>query len=230
MRQFDLTDRSEHESANTFWVESRLPNNIFNFLGHVDRARFWLLFSVSLMLTIETGCSGKKQPLNDKGAAGAILVGSAIVGEGGDSAAINVVLGSKSGPVGTAFSLGLTNQDQGHPASILLLEPNVPVKPSTLLVSRVTLANVKGFVQFFGPVQQGISKAIVDSIADKLIPEEKAEELVMIVAAFCHPDAGDDAKLFQNNYDATKAALKQAMAGGPTVQEIEKIRRKKPQK
>ena len=68
---------------------------------------------------------------------------------------------------------------------------------------------------------------MVDSIAEKIIPAEKAEELVVIVDVFIHAQAEDKAKLFQNNYEATKAALKRAMSSEPSVEDVERVRRKK---
>jgi formaldehyde-activating enzyme len=44
---------------------------------------------------------------------------------------------------------------------------------------------------------------------------------------FVHAGAEDKAKLFKNNYEAAKAALKRAMAGEPTVEAVEKVRRTK---
>jgi 5,6,7,8-tetrahydromethanopterin hydro-lyase len=141
-------------------------------------------------------------------------------------AAVDLIIGDKAGPGGVAFSTGLASQRQGHPSTIAVLQPNVAVKPSTLLVSRVTLTGVKSSVHFFDPVQQGVARAVTDAVADKVIAREKAEDLVVVVSVFIHAEAEDKAKLFQNNYEATKSALKRAMAGEPSAADVEKIRRK----
>src|SRR5262245_56588746 len=115
------------------------------------------------LLAMFSGCNRGAQPVSvDKGAAHSVWVGTAIVGEGNELAAVDVVIGDKAGPAGTAFASGLANQRQGHPATVVVLQPNVAVKPSTLLVTRVTLTGEKASVQFFDPVQQGVSRAVVD--------------------------------------------------------------------
>lgn len=173
------------------------------------------------------GCSRDNSTARtEKTSATSLWVGEAIAGEGDEMAGVELIVGDKTGPVGVAFSTGLASQRQGHPSTIVVLQPNVAVKPSTLLVSRVTLAGGKPSLHFFDPVQQGVARAITDSVADKVIGLEKAEDLVVIVSVFIHPDAQDWAKLLQNNYEATKLALKRAMAGEPSAAHVEKVLRK----
>lgn len=173
------------------------------------------------------GCSGDKPAANaEKASAANLWVGEAVAGEGNEMAAVDLIIGDKAGPGGVAFATGLASQRQGHPSTIVVLQPNLAVKPSTLLVSRVTLAGVKSSVLFFDPVQQGVARAIADAVTDKVIAGEKAEDLVVIVSVFIHPEAEDAAKLFRNNYEATKLALKRAMAGQPSAADVERTRRK----
>ena len=152
--------------------------------------------------------------------------GSAVAGDGNELAAVDVIVGDKAGPAGAAFAAGLASQRPGHPAVVAVLQPNVAVKPSTLLVTRVTLTGEKGSVQFFDPVQQGVARAVVDSVAENVIAGDKAEELVIVMTVFVHTRAEDKAKLFKNYYEAAKAALKRAMAGEPSAEAVEKVRRK----
>lgn len=174
-----------------------------------------------------SGCSREKPADSaEKAPAPNFWVGEAVAGEGNEMVAVDLIIGDKAGPSGVAFTTGLASQRQGHPSTIAVLQPNAAVKPSTLLVSRVTLTGVKSSVHFFDPVQQGVARAIADAVADKVIAREKADELVVIVSVFIHPEAEDKSKLFQNNYEATKLALKRAMAGEPSVSDLEKIRRK----
>ncbi|MDO8055955.1 MAG: formaldehyde-activating enzyme, partial [Candidatus Hermodarchaeota archaeon] len=42
------------------------------------------------------------------------LVGEALVGKGAEIAHIDLLIGEKSGPVGTAFAQGMTNVSHGH--------------------------------------------------------------------------------------------------------------------
>ena len=43
-----------------------------------------------------------------------MLVGEALFGEGDEIAHIDLLIGSKDGPVATAFANGLANTSQGH--------------------------------------------------------------------------------------------------------------------
>jgi 5,6,7,8-tetrahydromethanopterin hydro-lyase len=109
---------------------------------------------------------------------------------------------------------------------IAVLQPNLAVKPSTLLVSRVTLTGEKSSVQFFGPVQQGVARAVADAVADNVIARDRSEDFVIIVSVFIHSRAEDKDKLFANNYEATKLALKRAMASEPSTADVERVRQK----
>ena len=52
------------------------------------------------------------------------------------------------------------------------------------------------------------------------VTREEAEALVCICGIFIHPEAADNKKIFDFNYEATKLAVKNAMTGQPTVDEM----------
>lgn len=147
-------------------------------------------------------------------------VGEGLAGDGNEVAHIDLVIGSKSGPAGLAFVQALANQSKGHSSLLAVLEPNLAVKPSTVMITKVTIAGAKQAMQMFGPAQFAVAKAVADSVADGVINKEEAEDLVIICGVFIHWDASDDKKIYQFNYDATKLAILNAMTGKPTVQEM----------
>ncbi len=51
-------------------------------------------------------------------------VGEALVGEGNEVAHIDLLIGSKDGPVGAAFAQALADQKMGHSNLLAVLEPN----------------------------------------------------------------------------------------------------------
>ncbi len=51
--------------------------------------------------------------------------GEALVGDGKEIAHIDLMIGSKDGPVGTAFANALATQSAGHTNLLAVLEPNV---------------------------------------------------------------------------------------------------------
>ena len=97
-------------------------------------------------------------------------IGEALTGDGNEIAHIDLMIGSKNGPVGTAFANALANQSEGHTNLLAVLAPNVAVKPATVMVTKVTIKGMKQAVQMFGPAQAAVAKAVADSVADGVIP------------------------------------------------------------
>jgi len=149
-----------------------------------------------------------------------LLVGEALVGDGNEVAHIDLLIGSKTGPAGAAFASALATQSDGHSNLLAVLTPNLAVKPSTILITKVTIKGMKQVVQMFGPAQYAVAKAVADSVADGTIPQDKAEDLVILCGVFIHPAAEDNAKILKYNYEATKLSIQRAMKGQPSVSEV----------
>ena len=149
-----------------------------------------------------------------------MYVGEALVGDGNEIAHIDLMIGSKDGPVGLAFANALANQSNGHTNLLAVLTPNVAVKPSTVMITKVTIKGMKQAVQMFGPAQFAVAKAVADSVADGVIPKDQAENLVIVCGVFIHPAASDDKKIYEYNYQATKDSIKNALGGLPTAQQM----------
>ena len=62
--------------------------------------------------------------------------------------------------------------------------------------------------------------AVADAVAENIIPKSKAEELVIVCGVFIHWQAADDKKIYDYNYEATKQAIKNAMEGKPSADEM----------
>jgi 5,6,7,8-tetrahydromethanopterin hydro-lyase len=149
-----------------------------------------------------------------------MFVGEALAGEGNEIAHIDLLIGDKDGPVGTAFANALARQSDGHSNLLAVLAPNLAVKPSTVMITKVTIKGMRQAVQMFGPAQAAVGKAIADSVADGVIPQDQAEDLVCVCGVFIHPEAADDKKIYEFNHEATKMAVKNAMEGKPTAGEM----------
>jgi len=145
------------------------------------------------------------------------LVGEALIGKEPEIAHIDLIIGDKQGPVATAFASGLTQLSAGHTPLLGVIRPNLPPKPSTLIVPKVTVKNMEQAAQIFGPAQMAVAKAVADAVAEGVIPKDKAEELLVIVSVFIHPQARDYDAIYRYNYGATKLAIERAMAGFPDV-------------
>jgi len=150
----------------------------------------------------------------------AYMIGEALVGEGNEVAHIDLLIGDKNGPVGEAFASGMSNLSVGHTPLLAVIRPNLPPKPHTLLVPKVTIKNTEDIGKIFGPAQAAVAKAVADAMEEGIIPKEKADEWVIIASVFVHPQATDFRKIYHYNYSATKLALKRALAKYPTLEKI----------
>ena len=149
-----------------------------------------------------------------------MYIGEALAGEGNEIAHIDLLIGSKDGPVGNAFANALATQSEGHTNLLAVLTPNLAVKPATVMITKVTIKGMRQAVQMFGPAQAAVAKAVADSVAAGVIPADQAEQLVIVCGVFIHPAAADDKKIYDYNYEATKMAISNAMTGKPTAAEM----------
>ena len=149
-----------------------------------------------------------------------LATGEALVGEGNEVAHIDLLLGSKSGPVGEAFAHAFVNESEGHTNLLAVVTPNLPAKPDTVISNKVTIKGAKQAVQLFGPAQAAVSRAVVDSVAEGVIPRDQVDDLVLVVGVFIHWEADDDQKIYDYNYEATKLSIVRAMKGEPSASEM----------
>jgi 5,6,7,8-tetrahydromethanopterin hydro-lyase len=149
-----------------------------------------------------------------------MFIGEALVGDGNEVAHIDLLIGSKDGPVGTAFANALVSQSKGHTNLLAVVTPNVPCKPATVLITKFTMEHLSQAVQMFGPAQSAVARAVVDCVVDGTIPKDQAENLVIVCGVFIHKAAADNNKIYDYNYEATKLSIKRAMKSEPKIDEI----------
>lgn len=149
-----------------------------------------------------------------------MYIGEALAGEGNEIAHIDLLIGSKDGPVGTAFANALSDQKHGHSNLLAVLAPNLLCKPATVLITKVTIKGAVQAVQMFGPAQASVAKAVTDCVVSGVIPKDQVESLVIVCGVFIHWEAKDDNKIYQYNYEATKLAIQRAMKSEPKIEEI----------
>ncbi len=152
--------------------------------------------------------------------ASTLLVGESLVGEGDEVAHVDVLIGSKGGPVGEAFANALVNQKEGHTNLLAIVAPNLPAKPDTIMSNKVTIKGAIQAVQMFGPAQAAVARGVVDSVREGVISEGDVDDLCIICGVFIHWDAKDDKKIFDYNYQATKEAIARALNNEPAVSAV----------
>ncbi|MGC9517268.1 MAG: bifunctional 5,6,7,8-tetrahydromethanopterin hydro-lyase/3-hexulose-6-phosphate synthase [Methanomicrobiales archaeon] len=147
-------------------------------------------------------------------------IGEALIGNGNEIAHVDLIIGSKDGHAGAAFANNLTQLSIGHTPLLSVIRPNLMTKPSTLIVPKVTVRDLKDADKIFGPAQTAVGRAVADAVSEGIIPKDKAEDLVIIASIFIHPEAEDFRKIYQYNYGATKLALKRALENYPSVDKV----------
>ena len=151
-------------------------------------------------------------------------VGEALVAGGppGTAAEPEVIIGELDGPFGTAFANLLGDQVKGHTRVLAIMNTDIMVRPSTLMVSKVTVKNERYTNILMGTVQGAIANGVLDSVRNGDIPKEKANDLGIIVSVWLNPSVATDDNLdhkilFDIHRKATAAAIHKAMNNEPDI-------------
>ena len=149
-----------------------------------------------------------------------LCVGESLIGEGNEVAHIDLIMGPRGSAAETAFANCLTNNKDGFTSLLAVVAPNLLCKPATVMFNKVTIKGAKQAVQMFGPAQHAVAKAVADSVAEGVIPQDEADDLFICVGVFIHWQAADDKKIQEYNYQAVKESIARAVAGEPKASEV----------
>jgi len=155
------------------------------------------------------------------------------VGEGfagppfSEIAHIDLLLGLKDGPVGRATEralavarpLVLGPKDPGFAKSSHRLKV-INERPRTLLVPTVTVRGKKAAQLVYEDAAAGVNLAIEHSITQGFLPQGLLDEICLIANVFVHPAAAIRRRIKINNYKAMRGAIRKAVEGRPTVEEL----------
>src|SRR5437764_15346145 len=139
-----------------------------------------------------------------------LLIGESYAGAGGNEAHINVLAGPRSGPLGVAFATALANPKQGHIPFLVVLQPNIPVVPATLLINKAGIADDRHGALFWGAVQAGVALGLRAALDAGALEGQDPDTWVLIVAAWNNPLASDEDLVCENNRIAMREALLRA--------------------
>ena len=154
------------------------------------------------------------------GAAPALEIGEAFVGEGAEAAHVNTVLGPRAGPAGAAFATALATPTAGHAPFLVVLRPGLPVKPPTLFVNKAAIAGDAHASLTWGAAQAGVAGGVADAVADGVIAAADVDALVLIAAVWVAPTARDADAVYRNNRAATRAALAAGRDRQPALDDV----------
>ncbi|OUV62907.1 MAG: formaldehyde-activating enzyme [Gammaproteobacteria bacterium TMED119] len=151
-------------------------------------------------------------------------VGESLIAGGppGTAAEPEVIIGELDGPVGTAFATLLGDQVKGHSRVLAIMNTDIQVRPSTLMVSKVTVKDERYTNILMGTVQGAIANGVLDAVRNGDIPKEKANDLGIIVSVWLNPmvakdDNLDHAILFDIHRRAMASAIHKAMNNEPDI-------------
>jgi bifunctional enzyme Fae/Hps len=148
------------------------------------------------------------------------LVGEALIGDGAEVAHIDLLMGDKEGPIGTAFAHAVSQLSAGHTPLLAVIRPNLLTKPVTLVIPKVTLKTMTQVNEMFGPVQAAVAKAVADCVEEGVFSDIDIEKVVILASAFVHPDAEDYNKIYRYNYGATKLAIHRSLENFPDAKTL----------
>ena len=76
-------------------------------------------------------------------------IGEALIGDGNELAHVDLVIGEKEGPVGSAFANTMTQLSIGHTPLLTVIRPNLLTKPATLIIPKVTVGDLDDASKIF---------------------------------------------------------------------------------
>src|SRR5690606_32974160 len=102
---------------------------------------------------------------------------------------------------------------------------NQAVKPATMMTTKVTIKSMEYAELLGGVVQAAMGDAIVDCLAEDILPRDQAEELCMIITVWLDPRCAEDGDLdrqdlYRTKSEAARLAITRAMTGKPTADEL----------
>lgn len=147
----------------------------------------------------------------------ALKTGEALVGSDNELAHIDLLIGEKDGPVGKTYAEVLSKLHKDQESLQVILEPNIQVKPATLMIPTVKPTSLRHASLFYGPAQTAIARAVMQSVEDGILPQ--ADNLVLITNVFVHPSASRRKRIYINNFRAMRHAIRKAIEGRPTIKE-----------
>jgi 5,6,7,8-tetrahydromethanopterin hydro-lyase len=151
-------------------------------------------------------------------------IGEGFAGSGSDAAHVNTVLGAKGGPVETAWATALATPRAGHIPFVVVVRPNLPVKPATLFVNKADIRSDQHAALTWGAAQAGVAGGVLEAVAGGVIPQEEVDDLLLIAAAWVDWAASDEETVYENNVTATRDALAAGAEGRPRLEELLDVR------
>jgi 5,6,7,8-tetrahydromethanopterin hydro-lyase len=150
-------------------------------------------------------------------------IGEGFEGSGPNAAHVNTVLGAREGPVGIAWTTALATPRIGHAPFVVVVKPNLPVKPFTLFVNKSATdaeKNERHARLTWGAAQAGVAAGVLAASQQRVLRVDELDSLLLIAAVWVNPEADDEEAVYANNAAATLAALKAGHEGSPRASDM----------
>lgn len=139
-------------------------------------------------------------------------IGEAWSGEVPNGSHVNVVVARRGSPTAAALAGALASPRPGHLPFLACLEPGTLVRPTTIVVNKVTLGSDQLERLTWGAAQLGIAQGVLDAVADGTLDAAEVPELLLLVAVWVDPKAHDETAVRRANREAMQAALADAVS------------------
>ncbi|MHA1577740.1 MAG: 4-hydroxy-tetrahydrodipicolinate synthase [Candidatus Thorarchaeota archaeon] len=124
-----------------------------------------------------------------------------------ETVSIGIAYGPKDGILGKAFVKLLSTPKIGHEALTVILEPNLPIKPSSIMMPVRKIKSMRQASLFYGPVQSGTAKAFAQALSDGKISDQSVNTDVAILAVDINLNLRNRREITDYTERAVSAAL-----------------------
>jgi 5,6,7,8-tetrahydromethanopterin hydro-lyase len=138
-------------------------------------------------------------------------IGEGWAGEDPNGSHVNLVVARRGSATGAQAAAALASPRPGHLPFIACLERGAMVRPTTVVVNKAPLERDDQSRIVWGAAQLGIAQGVLDAVADGLIDAADAAELLLLVAVWIDPAAGDETAVRKATRSATLSALGDAL-------------------
>jgi len=138
-------------------------------------------------------------------------VGEAMAGTGEHRVHINLLLGECAGPVGHAFATALTSPRPGHMSFLVVLQPNVPVRPATVFINKAPIVDDGPHATIsWGAGEAGVAEGLRDALLAGALAGADLADLAIVVSIWIDPAVTDEAAVLRNTREAMRLSVLRA--------------------
>jgi 5,6,7,8-tetrahydromethanopterin hydro-lyase len=129
-----------------------------------------------------------------------------------DGSHVNLVIARRGSHTAAAAASAFAAPGPGHAPVMACLGAGNAVRPATIVLNKATVASDLHGRITWGAAQLGIAAGVMDCVAEGILSEDDAAELLILVAVWVDPDAADETAVRAANRDAVRRAVIDALS------------------